>query len=147
MLFSCKTRYLGLTELYKVQALRFYFAHHGISGDFRIKRVGESLRGQGKSRGATKMAILHGDFSLFWRLSCYDLPYQTQHRLVNIVKYELALLFTREPKCHCRCNHTRVLLCRIFCMQLPQHCTCKTKHHFPYTTVLAPHERTQLHES
>jgi len=34
---------------------------------------------------------------------------------VNIVKYELALLFTRDPKRHCSCNHTCVLLCRIFC--------------------------------
>jgi len=27
---------------------------------------------------------------------------------VNIVKYELALLLTRDPKRHCRCNHTLV---------------------------------------
>ena len=42
------------------------------------------------------MSILHGDFALFWSLSGYDLPYQTQHRLVNIVKYELGLLFNRD---------------------------------------------------
>jgi len=33
---------------------------------------------------------------------------------VDIIKYELTLLFT-TPKRHCRCNHTRVLLCRKFC--------------------------------
>jgi len=32
-------------------------------------------------------------------------------------------------------------------MQLPQHCTCKSKHHFPYTIVPAQHDRKQLHES
>jgi len=32
-------------------------------------------------------------------------------------------------------------------MQLPQHCTCKTKHHFPYTISPTPHERKQLHKS
>jgi len=58
------------------------------------------------------MSMLHGDFSLF----CYDLPYQTQHRLMNIVKYELAFLLTKETaKRHCRCTHTRALLCRILC--------------------------------
>jgi len=49
-------------------------------------------------------------FCFFLRLRRYDLPYQTQHGLVNIVKYKLALLFTRDTKRHCRCNHTRVLL-------------------------------------
>jgi len=34
---------------------------------------------------------------------------------VGIIKYELTLLFT-TPKRHCRCNHTRVLLCRKFCV-------------------------------
>jgi len=35
---------------------------------------------------------------------------------VNIVKYELALKYSLETrKRHCRCNHKRVLLCRIFC--------------------------------
>jgi len=29
-------------------------------------------------------------------------------------------------------------------MQLPQHCTCKSKYRFPYTIVPAPHERKQL---
>jgi len=46
------------------------------------------------------MSILPGDFSLFWRLRCYDLsfPCQTQHGLVNIVEYELALLFTKDTQ-------------------------------------------------
>jgi len=35
----------------------------------------------------------------------------------------------------------------VLIMQLPQHCTCKTKHHFPFTIVPTPHERKQLHES
>jgi len=26
----------------------------------------------------------------------------------------------------------------VLTVQLPEHCTCKTKHHFPYTIVLAP---------
>jgi len=29
-------------------------------------------------------------------------------------------------------------------MQLPQHCTCKSKHYFPYTIVPASYERKQL---
>jgi len=41
------------------------------------------------------MSILPDDFPLFRRRSCYDQPHQTQHRLVNIIKVELALLFTR----------------------------------------------------
>ena len=32
-------------------------------------------------------------------------------------------------------------------MQLPQHCRCENKHHFPYTIVSTPHERKKLHES
>jgi len=35
----------------------------------------------------------------------------------------------------------------VLAMQFPQHCTCETKHHFPYTILPAPHERKQLHES
>jgi len=35
----------------------------------------------------------------------------------------------------------------VLTMQLPQHYTCKTKHHFPYTIVPTPHERKQLYES
>jgi len=35
----------------------------------------------------------------------------------------------------------------VLTMQLPQHYTCKTKRHFPYTVVPAPHERKKLHES
>jgi len=35
----------------------------------------------------------------------------------------------------------------VLTMQLPQHHTCKTKNHFPYTIVPNPHERKQLHES
>jgi len=36
---------------------------------------------------------------------------------VNIVEYELALSYysLETLKRHCRCNHTLVLLCRIFC--------------------------------
>jgi len=67
-----------------------------VTGDSRMKKVGGALRGQGKSRGSYMDVYLAGDFSLFWRLSCYDLPYQTQHRLVNIIKNELALIFTRD---------------------------------------------------
>jgi len=37
--------------------------------------------------------------------------------------------------------------CFVLTIQLPQHYTCKTKHHFPYTIVPAPTERKQLHES
>jgi len=45
-----------------------------------------------------------------------DLPYQTQHRLVIIVKYELYGHYSLDtPKRHCRCNHTHVPLCRLFC--------------------------------
>jgi len=32
----------------------------------------------------------------FFVVLSIKLPYQCQHRLVNIVKYELALLFTRD---------------------------------------------------
>ena len=42
------------------------------------------------------------------------------------------------PKRHCICNHTRVLLCRIFSANLPQQYTWKTKHDFPYT-IFQPH--------
>jgi len=31
--------------------------------------------------------------------------------------------------------------------QLPQHHTCRTKQHFPYTIVSTPQERKQLHRS
>jgi len=32
-------------------------------------------------------------------------------------------------------------------MQLPQHCTCKIKHHFQYVNDMATsHERIQFHE-
>jgi len=34
----------------------------------------------------------------------------------------------------------------VLTMQLPQHCVCKTKRHFPYTIVPTPHER-KLYES
>ena len=46
----------------------------------------------GQQKCPSRMVI----FSLFWRLSCYDLPYQTQHRLMNIFKYEAAFLFTKD---------------------------------------------------
>jgi len=39
-----------------------------LSGDSRNKKVGGHLRGQGKSRRPRQISILHGDFSLFWRL-------------------------------------------------------------------------------
>jgi len=32
----------------------------------------------------------------------------------------------------------------VLTMQLPQHCTCKSKYHFPYTIVPGSHERKQL---
>jgi len=32
-------------------------------------------------------------------------------------------------------------------MQLPQHYTCKKKHHFPYTILPTSHARKQLFES
>jgi len=35
----------------------------------------------------------------------------------------------------------------VLTMQRPQHCTCETKHHFPFTIVPASHERKELHES
>jgi len=37
-------------------------------------------------------------FYCFEILSWYDLPHQTQHRLMIVVEYELAFLFTREPQ-------------------------------------------------
>ena len=66
------------------------------------------------------MSILHGDLSLFWRLSCY---------MINPIKPNIGLWISlnmnwryyslETPKCHCRCNHTRVLLCRKFCANAP----------------------------
>ena len=38
------------------------FKRVAASGDSRIKKVEGPLRGQGKSKGATKMSILQGDF-------------------------------------------------------------------------------------
>jgi len=35
----------------------------------------------------------------------------------------------------------------VLTMQLPQHCTCKTKQYFAYIIVPTPHERKMLHES
>jgi len=35
----------------------------------------------------------------------------------------------------------------VLTMQLPQHSTCKSKHHFTYTSVPDPRERKQLHET
>jgi len=32
----------------------------------------------------------------------------------------------------------------VLTMQLPQHCSCKSKKRFPYTVVPASHERKQL---
>jgi len=34
----------------------------------------------------------------------------------------------------------------VLTMQLPRHCTCETRHHFPCTIVPTPHERKQPHE-
>jgi len=75
-----------------------------------LKKWGGHCGAKEKVGGANINVILHGYFWFFLRLRRYDLPYQTQHGLVNIVKYELALLFTRDTNHHCRCNHTRVLL-------------------------------------
>jgi len=54
-----------------------------------------------------------------------------------------------SPKRHCRCNHTRVLLCRIFSANYATSAALHMwrKYHFPYTIVPAPHGRKQLHES
>jgi len=35
----------------------------------------------------------------------------------------------------------------VLIVQLPQHCTCKTKHHIPYAFVPIPNERKQFHEN
>jgi len=43
--------------------------------------------------------------------------------------------------CYCYVEYSELT------MQLPQHCTYKTKRHIPYTIVPVPHERKQLHES
>ena len=48
------------------------------------------LQDRGRSGGGNKIYTVHGDFSLFSRLICHDQPYQTQHSLMNIVKYDLA---------------------------------------------------------
>ena len=52
-------------------------------------------------------------------------------------------------KRHCRCNHTRVLLCRIFCAN---HATSTAIHMenetpFPVHSCVNPHEWKQLYES
>jgi len=66
---------------------------------------------------------------------------------VNIIKYELALLFTKDhlnatvdAVTHAYCSVENSVLT----MQLPHHCTCESKHHLPYTIVPASHERKQL---
>jgi len=60
-----------------------------------------------------------------------------QHRLVNITKYELRYYSLETPKCHCRCNHTRVLLCRKLCAN---HATSTALHMQIDTPVLCrPH--------
>ena len=115
-----------------------------------LKKWGGGHSGAKKKVGVTTLiSISDGDFLLFWWLSCYDLPYQTQYRLMIIVQYELAFLFTRDLKRHCRCNHTRVLLCRIFSAN---HATSTALHMWNETpfsvhNCAAPHERKQLHES
>ena len=98
------------------------------------------------------MSILHGDFLLFWRLSYYHLPHQTQHAVglwislnMNYRYYSLEtyLNATVDATTHVYCHVEYYVLT----MQLPQHCTCKTKHYFAYIIVPAPHERKKLHES
>jgi len=61
-----------------------------------LKMWGDHYGANGKRRGPTEMCILHGDISLFRKLIFCTLPYQTQHRLVNVVKDDLALLFTKR---------------------------------------------------
>jgi len=88
-------------------------------------------------------------FSVVWRFICYDQTLPTYHRLVNIVKYDLALLFIRDTEtpldaiAHLYCCFKYSVLT----MQLSQHYTFKTKRHFPCTIVPDPHERKQLNES
>jgi len=62
-----------------------------------LKKYGDHCGAKEKVGGATQMSILHGVFRCFEE-SCYDLLYQVQHRLMNIVKYELAFLFTRDAQ-------------------------------------------------
>jgi len=49
---------------------------------------------------------------LFWGISP---PKPPVARGLNIVKYDLALLFTKDHLRTARCNRTLALLCRIFC--------------------------------
>jgi len=101
---------------YKIGICKVFFTHSCTVAILEIKKWGRHYGVNDKVGGATQMSILHGDFSLFWRSSCYNWPYQTQHRLVNIAKYELSFYYSLgTPKRHCRCNHTRILLCRKFC--------------------------------
>jgi len=70
---------------------------------------------------------------------------------VDIVKYDLALLFTTITK---DTSTSLDVIAHLYCYvddsvlttQLPQDYTCKTKHNFPYTIVSAPYEAKQLHE-
>jgi len=66
------------------------------------------------------MSILHGDFSLFWRLSCYMInPINPNIGLWISLNMNWRYHSLETPKCHCRCNHTRVLLCRKLCANAP----------------------------
>ena len=70
---------------------------------------------------------------------------------MNIVKYELALLFTREGGLNATIDEITQVYCyaeySVLTMQLPQHCTFKMRHNLPNTIMPSPHERKQLHES
>jgi len=70
---------------------------------------------------------------------------------VNIVKYELALLFSRDGRLNATVDEITQVYCyaeySVLTMQLPQHCTSEMRHNLPYTIMPSPHERKQLHES
>jgi len=87
------------------------------SGNSRIKKVGGHCGAKEKVGGQHKCRFCMVIFCCFEDYVAIIYPINpTCSRLVDIVKYELALLFTRDiPKRPCRCNHTRVLLCPIFC--------------------------------
>jgi len=74
-----------------------------------IKKWGGHCGAKEKVGGANIIVILHGYFLFFWRLRRYDLPYQTQHGLVNIVKYELAYYSLETP------NATADVITHVYC--------------------------------
>jgi len=83
-------------------------------------------------------------------LLSFTLSNPTCSTLVNIVKYELPF-YSLETYLNATVDAITHVYCyveySVLTMQLPQHGTCKTKHHFPYTIVPDPHERKQFHES